>query len=134
MQPPPPFLEFPKETPCVQVFGPRKNLLPDALGGIIFANELTVFQDLVLKKGRRLSEDDQIDIPPEPVGEIRFQSYSLAAGDCLFCYDRQVQIAAPASPSCHRRSEQIDGRNLFPSPEYGGEVLHLRAIPILFGA
>jgi hypothetical protein len=57
-------LNFPKEASRVHVLGPCPNLLPNSLGWIVFANETTVFQDLVLKKRRRLPEDDQIDIPP----------------------------------------------------------------------
>jgi hypothetical protein len=116
-------LHFPKKALCIQVFGPCPNLLSDALGRVIFANETTVFQDLVLKKRRRLSEDDQIDIPPEPAGQIRLKLQSFAAGDCLFRDDRQIEIATLASPTGRRGSEQIDGRDPLLSPEYGGQVL-----------
>jgi hypothetical protein len=88
-------LNFPKKASRVEVFGPRPNLLPDAFGRIVFANETAVFQDLVLKKRRHLTKDDQIDIPPEPAGQVSLDPQSFAAGDCLFRNDRQVEIAAP---------------------------------------
>ena len=103
-------MNFPKEAPCVHVFGPRPNLLPDALGWVVFADEAAVFQDLVQKKRRRLSKDDQIDIPPEPAGQVRLDLQSFAAEDCPFCDDRQVEITTPTIPAGRRGSEQIDGR------------------------
>jgi hypothetical protein len=54
-------LNFTEEAPRVQVFGPSPNLLPDAFGRIVFTDETAVFEDLVLKKRRRLSENDQIN-------------------------------------------------------------------------
>ena len=91
--------KFTEEAPRVQVFGPSPNLLPDAFGRIVFTDEAAVFEDLVLKKRRRVSEHDQIDVPPEPVGQIRLQPESFVAGDRLFCDDRQIDIASPPVPS-----------------------------------
>lgn len=121
-----------EEASRVQVFGPRPNLLPDALGRVVFANETTVFQDLVLQKRRRLSEDNQIDIPPKPAGQLRLDSQSFASGNCPFRDDRQVEIAAPATPACRRGSEQIGGRDPLLSPEYGGHVLHFSVLRLPF--
>jgi hypothetical protein len=92
-------MNFPKEATCVQVFGPGLNLLPNTLSRVVFANETTVFQDLVLKKRRRLSEDDQINILPELAGQIRLNPQPLTAGDYFFCDDRQIEITAPAIPA-----------------------------------
>ena len=64
----------------------------------------------MLKKRRRLSKDDQIDIPPEAAGQVRLDPQSFASGDCPFRDDRQIKIAAPTIPSGRRGSEQIDGR------------------------
>jgi hypothetical protein len=116
-------LNFTEEAPRVQVFGPSPNLLPDAFGRIVFTDETAVFEDLVLKKRRRLSENDQINILPEPNGQIRLQPESFAAGDYFFCDDRQIDIASQPVPSGGRRSENIDGRNVLSPPEYGGQVL-----------
>ena len=125
-------MNLPKEASRVEVFGPRPNLLPDALGRVVFANEATVFQDLVLKKRRRLSEDDQIDIPLKPAGEVCLDPQSFAAGDCPFRDDRQVEIASPVIPAGRRGSEKIDGRDPLLSPEYGGQyggqVLHFSVL------
>jgi hypothetical protein len=123
-----PLSKLTEEAPRVQVFGPSPNLLPDAFGRIVFANETTVFQDLVLKKRRRVSEYDQIDVPPEPSGQIRLQPESSAAGDRLFCNDRQVDIASPPVPSGRRRPENIDGRDILSPPEYGGQILHFSVL------
>ena len=84
-----------------------------------------------MKKRRRLSEDDQIDIPPEPAGQVRLNPQSFAAGDCPFRDDRQVEITAPTVPAGRRGSEQIDGRNPLLSPEYGGQVLHFSVLFII---
>jgi hypothetical protein len=116
-------LNFTEKAPRVQVFGPSPNLLPDAFGRIVFTDETAVFEDLVLKKRRRLSENDQINILPEPNGQIRLQPESFASGDHFFCDDRQIDIASPSVPSGGRRSENIDGRNVLSPPEYGGQVL-----------
>ena len=118
-----PLLNFPKEISRVHVFGPRPYLLSDALVRIVFANETTVFQNLVLKKRRRLSEDDQIDIPPEPAGQIRLNPQAFAARNCLFRNNRQIEIAAPSLPAGRCGSEQIDSREPFLSPKYGGQFL-----------
>jgi hypothetical protein len=125
-------LKFTEEVPCVQVFGPGPNLLPDAFGRIVFADETAIFQDLVLKKRRRVSENDQIDIPLEPAGQSRLQPESFAAGDLLFCDDRQIDIAAPPLPSGRRRSENIDSSDVLSPPEYGGQVLHV-SVPFHLG-
>jgi hypothetical protein len=95
-------LDFSKEVPRIEVLGPCLNLLPNALGRVIFANKKAVFQDLVLKKRRRLSENDQIYISPESAGQVRLKPQSFAAGNGLFHDDRQVDIAAPViSAGCH---------------------------------
>ncbi len=125
-----PLWNFTEEAPRVQVFGPSPNLLPDAFGRIVFTDETAVFEDLVLKKRRRLSENDQINILPEPAGQICLQLEFFAAGDRLFCDDRQIDIASPPVPSGGRRSENIDGRNVLSPPEYGGQVLHFSVLHI----
>ena len=121
-------MNFPKEAPRVQVFGPSTDLLPDTFGRIVFTDETAVFEDLVLKKRRRVSENDQINILPEQAGQIRLQLESFAVGDRLFYDDRQIDIASPPRPSGGRRSENIDGRNVLSLPEYGGQVLHFSVL------
>ena len=90
---------FPEKAPRIQVLGPRQNLLPDSFGRVVFADETAVFQDLMLKKRRRLPENDQINIPPEPGGQIRLQPEFFAVVDRLFRDDRQIDIAPPPIPS-----------------------------------